>query len=338
MLGGRLARPASSCRAGKSHGAHGAGPRSLRHTKGVRTILKRSIERVLCRGGLAGLARGYRRAGTLVLAYHNVVPDGTAGGGDRSLHLPQREFARQLDLLQRTHDVVPLSRLSAPPGGRRPRVVITFDDAYQGAVTAGVEELSRRGLPATIFVTPGFVGGRSFWWDALSRPGSDGLPPELRDRCLTVLRGRDDEVRRWAAEQGVPAHEVAPHQTGATEAQLEAAFRVPGITPAAHTWSHPNLAALHPEELDEEMVRPLAWLRERFPGVLPWLTYPYGLASSTVEEAARRAGYEGAFRVEGGWMPRSGAGARPHALPRSNVPAGASLENFEMRTSGLIPS
>jgi peptidoglycan/xylan/chitin deacetylase (PgdA/CDA1 family) len=303
----------------------------------VRTILKRSIERVLCRGGLAGLARGYRRSGTLVLAYHNVVPEGGAGGGDRSLHLPQREFARQLDLLQRTHDVVPLSMLSAPPEGRRPRVVITFDDAYQGAATAGVEELSRRGLPATIFVTPGFVGGRSFWWDALSRPG-EGLPAELRDRGLTVLRGRDDEIRRWAAEQGVPAHEVAPHQTGAMEAELEAAFRAEGITPAAHTWSHPNLTALRPEELDEEMVRPLAWLRERFPGVLPWLTYPYGLASPTVEAAARRAGYEGAFRVEGGWMPRSGAGARPHALPRSNVPAGATLENFEMRTSGLLRS
>ncbi|HEV2735376.1 MAG TPA: polysaccharide deacetylase family protein [Longimicrobiaceae bacterium] len=304
----------------------------------MRTILKRSIERVLCRGGLAGLARGYRRAGTLVLAYHNVVPDGGAGGGDRSLHLPQGEFARQLDLLQRTHDVVPLSMLSAPPEGRRPRVVITFDDAYQGAVTAGVEELSRRGLPATIFVTPGFVGGKPFWWDALSRPGSDGLPPELRDRCLTVLRGRDADIRRWAAEHGVAAHGVAPHQTGASEAQLESAFRTGGITLAAHTWSHPNLTALRPEELDEEMVRPLAWLRERFPGVLSWLTYPYGLTSPAVEEAARRAGYEGAFRVEGGWMPRSGAGARPHALPRSNVPAGASLEHFEMRTSGLIPS
>ncbi len=302
----------------------------------MRTILKRSIERVLCRSGLAGLARVYHRSGTLVLAYHNVVPEGGSGGGDRSLHLPQREFGRQLDLVQRTHDVVPLSWLDAPAGGRRPRVVITFDDAYQGAVTAGVEELARRGLPATVFVTPGFVGGRSFWWDALSRPG-EGLPPGLRDRGLTVLRGRDAEIRRWAEESGVPSHPVEPHQTGATEAQLEAAFRTEGITPAAHTWSHPNLAALGPEELEEEMVRPLRWLRERFTGVLPWLTYPYGLTSPAVEEAARRAGYEGAFRVDGGWMPRGGAGARPHALPRANVPAGASLEHFEMRTSGLLP-
>lgn len=324
------ARPAPRRRAGRSHLSTTPSP------KGVRTILKRSVERVLCGTGLARLARVHRRTGTLVLAYHNVVPEGGACGGDRSLHLPQREFARQLDLVQRTHEVVPLDRLFAPPAGRRPRVVVTFDDAYQGAVTAGVEELARRGLPATVFVTPAFVGGRSFWWDALARPGDAGLPDELRRRCLTELRGQDAEIRRWAEDNGVAAGPVEPHQTGATEAQLEAAFRTEGITAAAHTWSHPNLAALRPDELEEEMVRPLAWLRERFPGVLPWLTYPYGLSSPAVEEAARRAGYRGAFRVEGGWMPRPGAAQRPHALPRSNVPAGASLEHFELRTSGLL--
>ncbi|HEV2150159.1 MAG TPA: polysaccharide deacetylase family protein [Longimicrobiaceae bacterium] len=302
----------------------------------MRRILKLSAEKVLCRSGLTRLARVCRRTGAVVLAYHNIVPDGESWEGDRSLHLPQREFARQLDLVQRTHDVVPLSSLSAAPRGGRPRVVITFDDAYQGAVTAGVEELSRRGLPATIFVTPGFLGGMSFWWDVLALPGDAGLAPELRDRCLTELRGCDVEIRRWAAERGHPIGKVAPHQTGATEVQLEAACRTGGITLGAHTWTHPNLTALRPGELEEELVRPLRWLRERFLGVLPWLTYPYGLTSPAVEEAARRAGYEGAFRVEGGWMPPRWTEARSHALPRSNVPAGASLENFEIRTSGLL--
>ena len=55
-----------------------------------------------------------------------------------------------------------------------------------------------------------------------------------------------------------------------------------------------------------------------------------------MEEAARGAGYEGAFRVEGGWMPRRAEELRRYALPRANVPAGASLEHFEMQTSGLL--
>lgn len=303
----------------------------------MRTFLKHSVEKVLCRGGVARVARLRRREDTIVLAYHNVVPHGESREGDRSLHLPQREFARQLDLIARTHEVVPLPELLAPAGrSGRPRAVITFDDAYRGAVTVGVEELARRGLPATVFVTPAFLGGRSFWWDALAPPGAAGLPPETRERCLTDLRGRDAEIRRWAEERGMPLREPEPHQTGAAEAELRAAHATPGIDLGAHTWSHPNLPALVPGELEEEMARPLAWLRERFEGVLPWLSYPYGSTSPEVEEAARRAGYEGAFRVEGGWMPGRGEALRRHALPRANVPAGATLEHFEMRTSGLL--
>lgn len=304
---------------------------------GLRTLLKRSVEAALCRGGATRAARLRRRGGTLVLAYHNVVPRGGSCEGDRSLHLPQDDFARQLDLLRRTHDVVPLAALLDPPApGARPRAVITFDDAYRGAVTAGVEELARRGLPATIFVTPGFLDGRSFWWDALAAPGRAGLAPEVRERCLGELRGIDADIRGWARGRGMPLREVPPHQAGAAEAELRAAHATEGITLGAHTWCHPNLAALAPAELEAEMVRPLAWLRERYTGTLPWLAYPYGLSTPAVEEAARRAGYEGAFRVEGGWMPRPGEPVRLHSLPRANVPAGASLASFELRTSGLL--
>jgi len=304
---------------------------------GLRTLLKRSVEKVLCRGGFARAARLRRRGETLVLAYHNVVPHGESCEGDRSLHLTQRDFGRQLDLLARTHDVVPLAELFASRSARgRPRAVVTFDDAYRGAVTAGVEELSRRGLPATVFVTPGFLDGRSFWWDALARPGDGGLAPETRERCLSELRGEDHAIRRWAEVQGMPIREVPPHQTGASEAELRAAHATSGISLAAHTWSHPSLPSLAPEVLRVELLRPLAWLRERFDGVLPWLTYPYGLTSPAVEEEARRAGYEGAFRVDGGWMPREAGPELRHSLPRANIPAGASLEHFEMRTSGLL--
>ncbi len=301
----------------------------------VRARLKRSAELLLSGAGAARAARWYRRRGTLVLAYHNVVPHGEPRGGDRSLHLPQREFASQLELIGRTHEVVPLERLAEPRSGGRPRAVITFDDAYEGAVTAGVHELARRGMPATVFVAPAFVGGRSFWWDVLADPDR-GLEPSFRDRALARLRGEDEEIRGWAARAGMEAREVAPHMRAATESRLADAVRAGGITLASHTWSHPNLAALDAEALEREMERPLRWLRERFGAALPWLSYPYGLSSPAVEDAARRAGYTGAFRVEGGWLLQDFAGAPRFALPRVNVPAGGSLEYFSLLTSGLL--
>lgn len=302
----------------------------------MRTVLKSITERVLCGVGVTRAVRRRRAGETLVLAYHNVVPDGEPYRGDLSLHLSQRAFARQLDLLRRTHEVVPLAALldGEPPVGAKPRAVITFDDAYRGAVTAGVDELVRRDLPATICVAPAFLGGASFWWDVLAGP--DGLAEEVRLHGLQALQGKDAAIRGWAAERGLASNAVPAHQTAATLEQLDAAAGSPGITLASHTWSHVNLAAVRGAELDEELARPLAWLRERYPNALRWITYPYGLSSPTVEEAARRAGYLGGLRVEGGWMPRSEARPASWRLPRLNVPAGISISGFELRVSGVL--
>src|SRR5690606_28448975 len=119
--------------------------------------------------------------------------------GDVSLHLPQRAFARQLDQLRRTHEVVTLDEAMMPTSPpRRPRAVITFDDAYRGAVRAGVDELVRRSMPATLFVSPAFIDGGSFWWDVLA--DESGLAEEVRTNALETLQGKDEAIRRWAKE------------------------------------------------------------------------------------------------------------------------------------------
>jgi hypothetical protein len=84
-------------------------------------------------------------------------------------------------------------------------------------------------------------------------------------------------------------------------------------------------------------MRSLVWLRERFSNVIPWLAFPYGLTSVPVADAARSAGYDGALRVDGGWLPPpSRAQIDPYDMPRHNIPAGLSLRGFELRTSGLL--
>ncbi|HEX8362155.1 MAG TPA: polysaccharide deacetylase family protein [Longimicrobium sp.] len=299
-----------------------------------RAALKRLAESSLARSGLPRLVRARHRREVLVLAYHNVVPRGERAVGDLSLHLPQDEFARQMESLRRTHEVVALDSLLEPrPHSARPRAVVTFDDAYHGALTAGVDELVRRGMPATVFVTPAYVGGGTFWWDEYADPAR-GLDPALREYALGALRGQGERVGAWMAERGEHPATLPAHLGVADEVLLGRAAACPGITLASHTWSHPNLAALAEDELDAELARPLAWLRERFQAVVPWLSYPYGLSSPLVERAAERAGYRGAFRVEGGWTPAGATGS--FALPRMNVPAGVSLHGFELRTAGFL--
>jgi peptidoglycan/xylan/chitin deacetylase (PgdA/CDA1 family) len=297
----------------------------------MRLIVKRAAELVICRSGLPSAFRRRRRDDVLVLAYHNVIPDGAVVDGERSLHLGQEQFYRHLSLLLRTHEFITLEQLSSSGRGK-PRVVITFDDAYRGAVELGVEVLKELNVPATIFVPPACLGGERFWWDVLS--SGREIAPDIRESALSALAGRSADIlaraNRRANAGDAPAHELT-----ATEAELDVALGFDGLTLGSHSWSHPNLAALPATELAEELVRPLDWLRERYPHrTAQWLSYPYGRWSAAVAAAARQAGYRGAFRIEGGWVPRSGD---PLGLPRLNVPAGLSVEGLEMRSSGLRP-
>jgi len=299
----------------------------------VRT--KKLVENLVVGSGACRI--GIRRLSgrSLVLAYHNVVPEGQdAGVGERSLHLPQAAFAEQLGRLVETHEVVPLNRLYDSRGGSRPRIAITFDDAYRGAITAGVAELKARGIPATIFVSPGLLGGESFWWDAIAGANGGEVAIKHRDHAIRSLAGRDGDVRSWARRAGLDIPPLPTHAQPADEPELEEAARAPGISLGSHGWSHLALPYLSGSELRTELMRPLLWLRERFASAIPWISYPYGESSQEVEAAAGSAGYEGGLRISGGWMGRNYT--NPLSVPRLNIPSGLSLNGFRLRSSGIF--
>lgn len=308
----------------------------------VRRLVKGIGERVLTVLGVDRLGRWLLRDRTVVLSYHNIVPEDSSAPGDRSLHLPVDRFGDQLDLLLETHEVVPLGELwnrTPGPGSRddgRPRAVLTFDDAYTGALTLGVRELGRRGLPVTVFVSPGLLDGRAFWWD---RIGPDPtLLRTVRERALHRLCGSQTAIlRELGLDDADP--DLPDHALSSTLDLLGRAVRSGDTTLGAHGWSHRNLAALTPDEMRDELRRPLEWLEDRFAeAVIPWLAYPYGIRNDTVERAAREAGYRGAFLVSGGACRRRDRDRRPYALPRMNVPRGLSLRGFALGTAGVRPA
>lgn len=307
--------------------------------RAVATGWKRIVEVGMVGMGLPRLASTRISPSGVILAYHNVVPRGERAVGELSLHLDQQRFADQLDLLLETHDVVSLDELvdTEWEAVRRPRAVVTFDDAYEGALTAGIEELGRRGVPATVMVAPGILG-RPTWWDRLAPKGGGAIPGEVREHCLRVLRGRNEEILAWARAEGLELGELPPHALPASENRvLEAGARA-GITLAAHTWSHPNLARHSSEECREEYARCRRWLVERDVAYTDWLAYPYGLYSRDAAELARTC-FRGGLRVEGGLAWRKGKATAPQGvLPRLNVPRGMSLSGVRLRLAALLPT
>ncbi len=285
--------------------------------------------------GLGAAGRWINRSKALVLAYHNVIPDGVAAGGEASLHLELKAFREQVDSLRRTHDVVPFTTiLNAADGStRRPMAAITFDDAYRGALELAVPELLSRELPVTIFVAPGTLGEDSFWWDALAGRGSAGVDEALRRYLLEELDGNGAAIREWVRTNDRALGGASEWARPGTAEALAQAARSPLITLGSHGWSHANLRRLQGKRLRSELGRPLVWLREHHPDrAVPFLAYPYGLASLEIAAAAQKAGYRGAVRVTGGLLdPKA---FDPFMIPRLNVPAGLSTAAFELRAAG----
>jgi len=298
---------------------------------------KRTAEFVAAYSGVTRALISRTPPATVILAYHNVVPRGEPLAGELPLHIRQELFSDHLDLVLESHDVVPLREVAfGETTGRRPRAAITFDDAYRGTLTAGLEELRQRRLPATIFVPPGLLGTPGFWWDLLAPAGGGVLDSLLREKALgSELKGRQDRIMAWAAAQGFRVKALPPHAKPATESELvETSDQL--VSWGCHTWSHPNLVALSPDEVDGELKRSMEWLETRLAQTNDWLAYPYGLFNEAVAAAAHQI-FRGALMVDGGLTQRRGRWiGRPSRIPRLQVPSGLSVNGLGLRLAGLL--
>jgi len=300
----------------------------------VHSRLKQSVERALASSGVTWITRRRVRGKRLILAYHGTIPDGARPAGERSLFIPQRLFAAHLDMLCAEADVVSLTRLDEEGDGR-PRVAITIDDAYGGAVCEGVRELALRSLPATVFVAPGRLNGHTFWWDALAH-ATGKLDERVRDYALGSLGGSDERVREWAVREGLAVSTDLPaYARVASTEELHAAVDHPGITVGSHTWSHANLASLSTGEICSELSRSREWLDAEFAGKsVNWLAYPYGLDSSASRRALAATAYTGALRIVGGWHATQNISR--FARPRLNVSSNLTAAGLRARVLGAV--
>jgi peptidoglycan/xylan/chitin deacetylase (PgdA/CDA1 family) len=299
---------------------------------------KRAAEVLLAKSGAVSAIRKGSSPSTLILAYHNIVPAGEAAAGDLSLHLDQEVFGNQLDLLMSCGEVITLAegatRTSSSGDGLR--IVITFDDAYRGAMTAGVAELQKRDLPATVFVPTGLVGTDGFWWDRLGAGSGTGLELRIREEGLTLHRGDGDRILQWAKSVGLTIAAMPGHSKPVSERELLHPLLYGGITYGAHTWSHANLAELTQTEAHAEMKTSKEWLVSRTDRYVDWLAYPYGLHSASAATIAGEL-FVGALRVDGGLYERRGSKTSPpHTIPRVNVPRDLTLEGLSLRLAGLL--
>ena len=128
----------------------------------VRRYVKSMAGSALLRSGLYGRFVG---AEGTIIAFHRIddrYPD-------NPITTTVREFRAFCDLFRGHFDVVPLPEFLDELDAGRPlegKLAITFDDGYRDNHRTAAPYLDKLGLPATFFISTGFIGTeRVPWWD-----------------------------------------------------------------------------------------------------------------------------------------------------------------------------
>jgi peptidoglycan/xylan/chitin deacetylase (PgdA/CDA1 family) len=138
----------------------------------MRVGAKARIKTILgqCAGAGGFYTRTFRSKMTIV-TFHRV----TDAFPEDGLTCSVEKFAAFCDFFQKYFRVLPLSQQVAGCQAARDlggTLSITFDDGYRNNVEEAAPVLKRVGLPATFFVTTGFIGSQTVapWDKDLSRP------------------------------------------------------------------------------------------------------------------------------------------------------------------------
>ena len=204
-------------------------------------------------------------------------------------------------LRKRTHVISIEDYFAGKLSDRRVNVVITFDDGYKGWALTAAPLLKRHGLPATFFVSSGFVG--------LAKAAErDFVEQRLQTKRTTSGCLTRQELRELAAQ---------------------------GFTIGGHTCNHVNMAleadgALLAREIGEDKER-LESLTGRKVG---YFAYPFGSCHNrkiNLIELLRAAGYKGALTTSAGF---NAPGSNPYLLKRELTGMPMPLCVFRARVYG----
>jgi peptidoglycan/xylan/chitin deacetylase (PgdA/CDA1 family) len=284
-------------------------------------------------------ARPSLERGGLVFMFHGVAEEPSP----YRFAVARAAFEGFCEALAEGYDVLPLAELEdRRRAGSLPAraVAITFDDGYADNHDVAWPILRRLGLPATVFVTTGAVGGeRPLWFHRVAHIFEKAQPAALpvivgpwtftldtdSERVSTVGRV-SSELKKMPATQREELIGALGEALGVTDFSSLAkemltwdqlrAMDAGGFAVEAHTVSHPILGA----EALATSAREIAESREVLSAALKrsvnLFAYPNGKnedMTDGVVEAVERAGFRAAFTAEFG---AATPGNDPYKVPR----------------------
>jgi len=325
---------------------------------------KRGIRGMLASPAMGFVAKHYRGLGTCLM-YHCIAEEELSCTGfspNAGLIVSAERFETHMQYISENFPCLslPAAIKLLREGRLLPQsVIVTFDDGYKGNLTLALPIMEKYKVPATVYVSTGFLDRTStMWWAEHEH----------------VLRGLNLLELNWRGRQ-YAWQIVTPQQKWETFLELNALFKSlnlheqeelmdvlrerrgepysydqlmlswdelqqlnksPLITIGAHTTTHPILRLCSQERLRTEMEESRRILQERLGEDVPHLAYPFGTcgeAGSREFETARECGFASAVTTRcGHWHGRHVQHLT--ALPRIYIDRYDDLKRFKWKLSG----
>lgn len=295
--------------------------------------------------------------GLLVFNYHR-IGDPAHSPFDRALYSAGvEEFEQQVRFLRKNSDVVGIGDLDQVFHKPHRAVLITFDDGYRDNYDLAFPVLKQENVPATFFVTSGFIDDRPIsWWDEIAWMVRNCLHTELPDptvegEFLPLATPEDQEtaiqkILRYYKD--LPLSQTAPFldeladTTGSGRCPTSLAQDVwmdwdmiremdqAGMDIGGHTVTHPVLARASTEQQHQEIFDSKQRIETELGHSISAFSYPVGQPTSFTEVTKailKDAGYQWAFSFSGGFSRIDHTDA--FDLPRVAVSPFLSLNLFQ---------
>lgn len=288
-----------------------------------------------------------------ILVYHRVLEKNDSmrpGTPDVSAFNWQMELiARYFQPLSLSDALKRLNENSLPSRA----VCVTFDDGYADNLSQALPVLQRWNIPATVFVSSGFLNGGRMWNDSVIEAFSRTIKgvfhlPELGFDKVDIthtesrLRTCYDVIKRIKyLEPGLRQTQVSdickalgnpvlPDNLMLTHEQLRELSET-GVEIGNHTVTHPVLTAVDNESVLRELKTNTEDLQDITQKPVRYFAYPNGIPGQDFNEEhkniVKKLGFEGAVTTQWGV---SGESTNRWTLPRF-TPWDQSPQRFAMR-------
>jgi peptidoglycan/xylan/chitin deacetylase (PgdA/CDA1 family) len=236
--------------------------------------MKKILFALLLSTGVIRIVSWVNRRHVPILCYHSVIgSEHDINSDPHKQHIPLPLFLQHLDYLQKHYHVLSLNEFQR---GRRDNralpdhsVVLTFDDGFQDFATMVAPELTRRNLPATVFVITDRVSGNLppngeafLTWEEIRELAKSGMDigshtcahPRLPDLSLPDVMRELSESQAAVRMHTQQAEVALSYPFGQTSEQISRMANSAGYSCAIASDCGPNLRNVNLHALSRTVI------------------------------------------------------------------------------------